>query len=146
MVDRNTIKSYLKSAPRNRIVVLSDCRPFPEVPVLDLGLTISTYIVQSEIRDDKNLKILVSEELKKQFRTIASQTEDFGKAICLRNLGIVFEKELGIDMRVLLQDLSRNTTVFIEWPGAYCNQRLLFLDVDSPIYIDLSEISHIHEI
>lgn len=54
-----------------------------------------------------------------------------------------FEKKLGLDMRTILKDLSRNYLMFIQWEGVVKDDRLCFLTSDSSNFIDLSEISHL---
>lgn len=55
----------------------------------------------------------------------------------------IFEEKLGLDMRTILKDLSRNYLMFIQWEGVVKDDRLCFLTSDSSNFIDLSEISHL---
>ena len=142
-MDITAINKYLQSAPRYRLVVLKDEMPPDDIPKFDIGKSISAYIISENLPHSKDLKMLVNAEFMRLFREIASNDTTFGNAISLCNFGIVFEETLGLDMRTILKDLSRNYLMFIQWEGVVKDDRLCFLTSDSSNFIDLSEISHL---
>ena len=142
-MDITAINKYLQSAPRYRLVVLKDEMPPDVIPKFDIGKSISAYIISENLLHSKDLKMLVNAEFMRLFREIASNDTTFDNAISLCNFGIVFEKKLGLDMRTILKDLSRNYLMFIQWEGVVKDDRLCFLTSDSSNFIDLSEISHL---
>lgn len=117
--------------------------PPDDIPKFDIGKSISAYIISENLPHSKDLKMLVNAEFMRLFREIASNDTTFGNAISLCNFGIVFEEKLGLDMRTILKDLSRNYLMFIQWEGVVKDDRLCFLTSDSSNFIDLSEISHL---
>lgn len=117
--------------------------PPDDIPKFDIGKSISAYIISENLLHSKDLKMLVNAEFMRLFRKIASNDTTFGNAISLCNFGIVFEEKLGLDMRTILKDLSRNYLMFIQWEGVVKDDRLCFLTSDSSNFIDLSEISHL---
>ena len=123
-MDITAINKYLQSAPRYRLVVLKDEMPPDDIPKFDIGKSISAYIISENLLHSKDLKMLVNAEFMRLFR-------------------IVFEEKLGLDMRTILKDLSRNYLMFIQWEGVVKDDRLCFLTSDSSNFIDLSEISHL---
>lgn len=142
-MDITAINKYLQSAPRYRLVVLKDEMPPDDISKFDIGKSISAYIISENLLHSKDLKMLVNAEFMRLFREIASNDTTFGNAISLCNFGIVFEEKLGLDMRTILKDLSRNYLMFIQWEGVVKDDRLCFLTSDSSNFIDLSEISHL---
>lgn len=142
-MDITAINKYLQSAPRYRLIVLKDEMPPDDIPRFDLGKSISAYIISEKLTRSDKLKMLVNAEFMRLFREIVNNDIAFGSAISLCNFGIVFREKLGLDMRTILKDLSRNYLIFIQWEGVVKDDRLCFLTSDSSNFIDLSEISHL---
>ncbi|MBQ9466676.1 MAG: hypothetical protein IJU62_06850 [Muribaculaceae bacterium] len=139
-IDQRLTK-FLSSAPRHKVVVLLNDSVGASLPAIDVGRELAAYL------EAYSTSHRAMDEAK-QFLTklIAQKTQrdpQFGPWVALRNLGILFERDLDISPANLIDNLSRNTLFIIQWPGLVNDGKLYFLDRGSRYFIDLSQISHI---
>lgn len=73
---------------------------------------------------------------------------DFGKILAIRNLGILLEHELKIDLIQLFSKYSQNNGLLVLWEGEIEGNNLYFLNKESGLKFSLQNISHIilHEV
>ncbi len=140
------IQTFLDTMPRHRLVVVNgDVSPI-EAPLLDLGKTLAEYIDKLPKAYSSDLKSQVNEKLISSIQSTAQKVDNLGKTIALCNFGITFEPQLGIDIKTIVKDLSRNILIIILWPGLIKNQKLYFLTEKSSNKINLSDTIFCHEI
>jgi hypothetical protein len=72
----------------------------------------------------------------------------FGKILSIKNLGILFEYELKIDLIQLFSKYSQNNGLLVLWEGEIEGNNLYFSNKESGLKFSLQNISHIilHEV
>ncbi|MCF0185851.1 MAG: hypothetical protein HUJ98_05115 [Bacteroidaceae bacterium] len=90
------------------------------------------------------MKFAVADELARLFRDNKECHPELGDYLRICNLGILFEPKLGINIRQLLQNFSRNTLTIIKWEGDYDDNYLYFLTKEDGLKIDLTNTNHIY--
>ena len=135
----NTIRNYLQTYPRNKLVVVRRSEKFAEMPKMDVGKELSLYIRQNELED---IKQQCYQFLMQIFDSHISTDDEYGKFICLDNVGILFEQELGFDVTDIIARLSKNVLVFLPWSGELKNNSLYFLSSTSKHKISLSKFNY----
>lgn len=126
---------FVKRKPRERLVFtakLSDG--------LDLGKTLSQKI-SSEL-DNPRLSLKVKDVLDKLLWNSVKDVENLGECIMIRNVGILFEDELKINIEHFLKKYSTDNTLIIEWPGELDQDKLYFLSKEKGLKVDLKNITH----
>ena len=138
---RNRIAEFLRSAPRFKVVVLNAESFEPSFPHVNVGHAVASYL------KEKGLTPKAFNEAKyflSNYVAEAIQDDDeYGKFVCLTNLGIMFEQQLDLSPVDFIANISRNVLVLLQWNGAIDNQKLYFLDKNSKYSIDLENINHI---
>ena len=135
----NNIDSYLSSQSRNKIVIFT--APLNGIIPFDIGVMISRTI--ATLTDDKRLSLKVTGVLDNIFNSLIIESEKYGKILPIKNLGILFEGDLKIDVLQLFDKYSRTNTLFIQWDGEIENNTLYFLSKYKGQKIDIKNLSYI---
>ena len=135
----NNIDLYLSSQSRNKIVIFT--APLNGIIPFDLGVMISRTI--ATLTDDKRLSLKVTGVLDNIFNSLIIESEKYGKILPIKNLGILFEGDLKIDILQLFDKYSRTNTLFIQWDGEIENNTLYFLSKYKGQKIDIKNLSYI---
>ncbi len=135
----NNIDLYLSSQSRNKIVIFT--APLNGIIPFDLGVMISRTI--ATLTDDKRLSLKVTGVLDNIFNSLIIESEKYGKILPIKNLGILFEGDLKIDVLQLFDKYSRTNTLFIQWDGEIENNTLYFLSKYKGQKIDIKNLSYI---
>ena len=141
-IDKNKkIAEFLNSAPRFKVVVLSNDSFDAALPHVNVGKVVATYL------KGNNLSEMAINSVKDHLsNTISEATisdSDYGECVCLTNLGILFEKQLDFIPTEFFANISKNTTLLLHWQGDIANNKLYFLNEGSRYFIDLANINHI---
>lgn len=139
-INTNTIKDFISSYPRNRLVIITDNKEVENVVFFDLGL----LVAQNLTKIDK--KIVVFENYKIIENIIydrKSFNNDFYHYIAIQNVGILFEPELRFDFQKFIENSSQNLTLFMKWNGEIDNKILYFVNKTNNHKLDLKHVSHI---
>jgi hypothetical protein len=135
----NNIELYLSSQSRNKIVIFT--APLNGIIPFDIGVMISRAI--SSFSNDKKLSLKVIKVLDDIFNSLIIESEKYGKVLPIKNPGILFERDLKIDILQLLDKYSRTNALFIQWEGEIENNTLYFLSKQKGQKIDIKNLSHI---
>jgi hypothetical protein len=138
-VINSQIISYLKTNPRNKIIIHRGM--FDELAYLDLGVAFSKLL--QPILDEKYLSLKALDILDKLLLSTVIDNVEIGKVLPLTNCGILFEKELHLDILALIDKYSKDTILILDWQGAVEDHHLYFLDKLNGISLDISNISHL---
>lgn len=104
----NMITAYLQSYPRYRLAVCRDADN--ESPWLNLGEAISYCLSSnSDIRKQANLEFVVQGFLSELIKSHVQNHLLWGNVLYVRNFGILFEPELGIDIKNLIEKHTKTT-------------------------------------
>lgn len=139
------MRRVIASGVRYRLVVVKDERITEEPNVLDVGREVADVIGrigrkygQSEIK----FQIEVAEAVERIVKQHIFKDDELGGVVVLYNVGILFEPELHLDVVGLLKRISKNSLTVLIWPGSIDAQRLFFLDKNSEIKINQSDINY----
>jgi hypothetical protein len=135
----NNIDLYLSSQSRNKIVILT--APLNGIIPFDIGVMISRAI--ELLTDDKRISLKFNDILDDIFNSLIIESEKYGKILSIKNLGILFERDLKIDVLHLFDKYSRTNTLFIQWEGEIENNTLYFLSKQKGQKINIKNLSHI---
>ena len=139
------MRRVIASGVRYRLVVVKDERITEEPNVLDVGREVADVIGrigrkygQSEIK----FQIEVAEAVERIVKQHIFKDDELGGVVVLYNVGILFEPELHLDVVGLLNRISKNSLTVLMWPGSIDAQKLFFLDKNSEIKINQSDINY----
>lgn len=135
----NKITTYLNSQSRNKIVFYKNS--IDGVNDIDLGVMLSQALYN--LSDLTKLPMKVSYELEKLLNAATIVHEFFGRTLAISNLGILFEPELKVDFRSLLEKFSNTNVLFVKWEGETDNENLYFLTKEKGIKTNIKNLSHI---
>ena len=137
----NRITEFLDSAPRFKVIVLRDGSFDVSMPHVNVGLVLSTYLKEHDLSDKaiNGAKDFLSAYITDSIKA----DEDYGKYVCLTNLGILFEKRLDFAPAEFLSNIAKNTLLFLHWEGVIRLQKLYFLDEGSKHFIDFRNTNYI---
>ena len=132
------ILEYLESDSRNKLVIHRE--KIESVSAIDVGKQLAAQI--KLLVGDVRLSMKAKVEIEKLFNSSITNHPDLGKILPLKNIGILFEPKLKIDINNLLDRFSKENTLFLHWEGVIENENLYFLTKDG-IKISIKNLSHI---
>lgn len=133
------ISDFAKSQSRNKIIFHQDT--IPDIMSVNIGVVLSERICN--IKDAGKLPMRVSMDLEKLLNRNILHHDVYGKYLGIKNLGILFERELKLDFFRLLDNFSQNNLLFIQWEGEIDTDNLYFLTKEEGIKINIRNLSHI---
>ncbi len=131
------IISLIKSNRRNKIIFYSDY-VFDFEPI-DLGILLSEFIFSQ--KDYSKLPTQSIAFINKHLSNVIYDHITYGSMVAISNIGILFEKELKINIISLFESLSTNNTLFIKWDGEIDKDELHFLHKKTGIKLNIKELS-----
>lgn len=134
------IVSFLNSNPRNRLIILQNVQENDFV-FTDLGYELSKAIGADT--NNKQISMLAFEALENIIQVAVKTHPTIGNYIAIKNLGIVMEDALKINMIAFLNNHSQNNTLIVDWIGEIDQTKLYFLSKKNGKIIDLLGVSHI---
>lgn len=133
------IKAYLNTHPRNKIIIHQN--PLEDIDALNLGYTLSKSI--QNLKSKSRLPLQTISLLETELNDAVIIHPYYGKILAIKNLGILFEPELKINIHSLFDEFSKNNALFVEWEGSIENTKLFFLQDFDKINLNLNNLSHI---
>lgn len=128
----------LRQRSRNNIIVLTE---EPENLIfLDLGVALSSAL--QNVVDSRDVAHIALHQLELLFIQYTFQMEDQTCYLALKNVGILFEKELNLDIPKILDRFSQNNILFLKWAGLADQNNLYFLTKENGIKINTSNLSY----
>ncbi len=133
------IKNYIESPSRNKLIFFK-CE-LHEINPIDIGEQLSTAILM--YGNKAGLSIAVFKILEEIFQKNITHHPIYGNVLAIKNIGILFEPELKINVLWIFDNYSQNNTLFIQWEGEIENQTIWFLTKEKGVKLNLSHISHL---
>lgn len=133
------ILEYLKNHSRHKMIV--HIEEFKGIKYVDIGKSLSIQIEKKS--NNKNLSLLAKDKLNQILTEGIEKNRVYGNILAIKNLGILFEKELKIDFINLIENFSKTTPLFILWDGEYNDDNLYFLTKQKGINLNIKNISYI---
>ena len=133
------LTQYLHSDSRNKIVFIQE--NISGITCVDVGASLANRLLP-EI-DNKHISFIAERILNELLNNAINTVYPFGKVLCIKNLGILFEKELKLNFQLLLDKYSKDNALFVKWDGQIENNTLYFLSKEKGIEINIQGLSHI---
>lgn len=133
-----SIKGFVSTKSRNKIVFHNQDLGFE---TLDLGYVLSEEIVG--LSQTKHFALRIKTILERILAEHITEHPEIGKILSLSNFGILFEKELKIDFRALLENLSLNNLLMVKWEGEIIDNKLYFLSKEEGVEVDVKNLNYI---
>lgn len=138
-ISDSRIVGFVKSNPRHRLIIHKGING---INSCDVGFELSKQLLQ--LPERKNYSFKAKEILDEICKNHQTEEENLGRYQSLRNLGILFHKELGLDLNSFLKQQSLTNTLFIEWEGDVDSERLSFLSKEKGEIIYIGDITHLN--
>jgi len=134
-----TITQYISVFSRNKIIIHSD--EFDFLKTIDLGQTLSECIYNFD--GIEKLPNRVLQEIDDMFSDSVAVHESYGEYLSIKNVGILFEPALKLNVYQLFEKYSLNNALFVEWQGDIVDSHLYFLSKERGIKTNIKNLSHI---
>ncbi len=136
------LERFLSTAPRYRVVVAKWDEKVKEEKAVNIGREMVSVISGLDRNDSFGFSFLVEETFRRAIKKSTYSDDKYGNVVVLENVGILFEPELGLNFTELLKSISKNTLVVLLWPGEMDWERLCFLNRNSNVFINQSDINY----
>ena len=133
------IHEFIGSVPRHKLIVCSS--ELDGLSYVDIGQSLSLKI-KSQATASK-ISLIAQSELEKIMNDSLRSNQDLGAYIAIKNLGILLEPDLKLDITAFFSRYSTTSPLFIWWRGAMKQSKLHFLNEEKGVAINLDNISHI---
>ena len=133
------IHEFIGSGSRHKLIVCST--ELDGLSYTDIGKSLSLKI-KSESTASK-ISLISQSELEKIMNDSTREHSDLGAYIAIKNLGILLEPNLKLDITAFFSRYSATNPLFIQWRGAMKQNKLHFLTEENGVTINLDNISHI---
>jgi len=133
------ILSFLKTQSRNKVVFYKE--GIKDITEIDLGTELSQVLYN--LYDLTKLSMKVLHELELIMNKATIEHELFGRSLAISNLGILFEPELKVDLKSLLEKYSNTNVLFVKWEGEIDDENLYFLSKEKGLKTNIKNLSHI---
>lgn len=133
------IKQFLNTHPRNRLIIVKE--DIVDVTYVDIGNLLSERLRGTV--EEKNLPFIAVKILDEIVDLNIKYSDDLGNYVAIKNIGILLEKELKMDLKTILEKHSRDITLFVKWDGAIEGNKLYFLSKEKGVEINLKGLSNI---
>jgi len=139
MSQRDEVLNYLSSNSRNKLIFHRDA--ILELTYVDIGKSLASVLENKS--NIKKLSLIAKEKLNELLNESINEDGDYGNILAIKNLGILFEKDLKFNFINFIENFSKSTPVFIEWKGEYDVENLYFQSWEKGIKLNIKNLSHI---
>ena len=139
MGEKQQIAQYLAQAARNRLV-------FCHKHIEGLIFTDVWKVIANALKDENLRSQMVAYAAEDFLTDILSSPQiaaSIGKYVALENIGILFEPELGFNLKATLDNASTNKTIIICSEAQIKDNRLYFLQEGDSFSVDLTGLSYL---
>ena len=131
----NDVVAYLSIMPKNRLVF--DLNDSLGMDCIDIG-----YQLASALTGMESPSMLAINVINRLIYELKSFDDRIGYVIAFKNVGILFEPALKINLEMLIDSVSKSVTLVICSPGIVKNDTFYFLNENTGISIDLKGMSY----
>ena len=136
---QDSLSTYINSYTRNKIIIIQN--EIENIDFIDIGFELSHYI--HDFTSDEKIALKTHLILEEKLEDSLKDHSKYGKYLAIKNLGILFEKELKLDFSAILDKYSRSNLLFIEWKGEIDEENLYFLSKIKGEIINIKNLSFI---
>ena len=139
MGEKQQIAQYLAQAARNRLVFCHE--HFDDLIFTDVGKVMANKLKDENLRSQ--MVAYAAEDFLTDILSSPQIDSSIGKYIALENIGILFEPELGFNLKATLDNASTNKTIIICSGAQIKDNRLYFFQEGDGYSIDLTDLSYL---
>ena len=134
------LKQYISTGTRNKLLFTS--HHAVGMSFMDVGALLAGAIESS--LSNRHLPFLAEEELENIIKANVCHSSEIGDYIAIRNIGILFELALRLDLHAKLSTWSRAYVLIVDSAEGTIQKDIFYLagDTDSSYKINLSDISY----
>ena len=133
------IKSFLNANSRNKIFIHKN--DLPNIESVNIGKLLAPKLLK--LIDDDKISLKAKLVLHGLLIDHIIEYEGVGRMLAIKNIGLLFESDLKIDVLGLFDTFSKGNVLFIKWEGEVSNQSLFFLSKNKGLEINMQTLSHI---
>lgn len=132
------IASYINRLSRNNLLFTStEVEGFSYV---DIGRQLAEKI-ENHLQK-KRLGIIAEDALKKILSQGSCKNEDVGEYLAIKNIGIMFEPALHLDVKTILKNWSRDHVLIVKLEGKIQNGIFYLSPKATKYFVNLNDITH----
>lgn len=134
------ISKYLSVGLRHKLFLVSS--QDHDLNFVDIGFNLSKAIENK--LDNKHLSLLADEKLEELIKSNVVSHPEIGKYVAIRNIGILFEPDLKLDLRAKFDSWAKSYVLIVDAKeGIMINNTFYLASAYNSSYsINLSEISY----
>ena len=134
------LKQYIPVGTRHKLLFTS--HHAEGMDFMDVG-TLLARAIESSL-SNRHLPFVAEEELEKIIKANVCHSSEIGDYIAIRNIGILFEPALRLDLHAKLSTWSRAYVLIVDSAEGTIQKDIFYLagDTDSSYKINLSDISY----
>ena len=132
------LMTYLSKDPKYKLVF--DLSSSLDVESVDTGSFLAGAL-QWEI-ENRNLNMYASDSFRKMISQHAQDHSKYGWYAAIRNIGILFEPALSLNLETIVELISKDILLIIQAEGVVENDRFYFLSQQYNLSIDLSHLTY----
>ena len=135
------VKECLGINPRHKIIVVryNDCDD--SFKSINIGRMVAEFVRSKQ--GEERIPFQTKDYITKILNENIVADDVLKQYICLKNIGILFEKELGLDPTNIISNFSRNTVVILPWSGEIRNKTLFLNTAESNYSIKFEQTNAI---
>jgi hypothetical protein len=134
MSNINEITNYLHQSIRNKIVFCK--KSIDGIDFINVGKELAILL------GDNPHEASCFETMYRQVLNKTKHNDQIGTYLAIENIGILFESELKIDLRSVLNQYSKNQCLIIKTDSTIENDTLYFIDSTDGVSVNLQGLSY----
>lgn len=134
----SSLSPYINRMARNQLVFTS--YEVGDITYVDIGQLLS-HKIETSI-DKKRLPMIAEIEISSIMNECMSQNEELGNFIAIKNIGILFEPALQIDVKSFLDKWSRGTVLIVNHTGEIKQNRFYLAKNNTRYVANLTDITY----
>lgn len=134
-----SVSNFILQRPRNQLILTtSELSGFQYANVnKEFGKLLLPIL------NDKDMSLKAKDLLIEFIKKNRAGSDELGEYVAMKEIGILIENELKIDISSFLNTNSLNQTLILHWEGEIIDNKLYFLTKQHGLEIDISSLSHI---
>jgi hypothetical protein len=112
-----------------------------DLSTIDIGDLLSNKLYGQN--NEARLPLIANSALEEMLNANISDNPTYGRCLSIKNIGILLEPDLKMNLIKIFEKYSNNNSLFVQWDGDIDEQNLYFLTKEKGIKININELSHI---
>lgn len=133
------ISNFINSNPRNKLIFSKN--ELPGIEWMDFGKRFTEKLLNFNI--DNKIGLWSPSVIEQLINEQIKHSTAFGRYVAIKNIGILFEPSLNLNLKSMFENYSQNNLFIIYWEGEIVGKNIFFLTKENGIKINLDNISHL---